>query len=855
MMSFFCKRHHQFPLPTIWAILVLSLTFILLSPCDSFAQASSSARLKTASGSPVLVNAQSITRDTERQVIELSGHVQVIYDEQHLSCDRAVIHLDTQEVEAEGNLVISSAKTYVEGDRAQMNYNTNTGVIYNGFVQSGTVVFEGAVVRKTGPLDYEAEHGYFTACTTCPPAWAFRGSRIRAEVGGYAHISNAIFYIGDVPAFWMPYLVVPLKSERQSGLLSPTLESPPNAGTGIGLHYFWAISRSQDATFSFKNYQGSGQKGLVEYRYSLNPESSGQLHTGGLITDKVFVTDPAFEQGLPTEQKDNNFGRGFLTYHHFQNLPDGFTHYVNLGVIRDLYYPRDYPEDIPGWGEPSIENRMWLTHNTEATHASIDGSYYINFLKQDPLANNTDAVHRLPEIRYSIAQTELGKSGLLFHGDIDYVNFARQNYAYDDVITDKNIINAHPECLAQISHLPANATPKCVIDPSWAWASTVPGVGTFSPSNDVIRSGQRLDVVPELSYPFQIGKLFDVLPSVSFHHTQYSFDTTPDNSAQIDPSDTVSYDTHPTRDFVRERVSFRTRFSHVLGTDGGARETRYKHEIEPQIIATGLSGFRQSQSPFFSANDYTPLFLQDQPISDSDFFAQNVQFDYNDRITNRNVLTALLSNKLIRKRWEGDDANYRQIVYFGLAQSYDFDAASHYDDPNYKWSDTAALLDIRFDNFETNTLVRYFPFNKVANTSARAKIFDNRGDYLQTTITQQNLITQDPTEAVANKQEDLGLGGGLMMRYFSFNGAIDWAPVRWDAPLASPGFIMKSWSMFVNIKPPGNCWGLHLILGQTIGSKPTSTFSFDLQYGGDSSASPTPATAETASPPADSTKI
>ncbi|HVK60264.1 MAG TPA: putative LPS assembly protein LptD, partial [Bdellovibrionales bacterium] len=262
------------------------------------------------SAAGVSVNADEMYRDSERMIIELKGNVQVIFDQQYISCDRAIIHLQTQEIEAIGNLVINSPQAYVEGDGATLSYKDNTGTIVNGFVKSGQVIFEGKVVKKTGPNTYEATSAQYTACTTCPSAWSFSGSRIDAEIGGYAYIKNSVLHIARVPVFWLPYLVVPLKSERQTGLLVPQLEFS-SGGTAISSSFFWAISRSQDATITAKHYSLRGLKGLFNYRYVLSKDSGGELNSG-FIRDRYFVGNNRVKD-LDVGSKIN---RWFVDYQH-----------------------------------------------------------------------------------------------------------------------------------------------------------------------------------------------------------------------------------------------------------------------------------------------------------------------------------------------------------------------------------------------------------------------------------------------------------------------------------------------------------------------------------------------------------
>ena len=793
------------------------------------ADGASSARLKTPSGKSILISAESFYRDADIGVMELTGNVQIVYGDEHLSCDRATVRLLSEEVEASGHILVVSPMARVEGTRAVMNYATETGLIYNGFVESQQIALEGETVRKTGPHTYVAEKATFTACTTCPPAWLFSGSRITAELGGYARIKNPLFKIAYFPLpIWLPYIVVPLKSDRQTGFLAPSIGFEGPGGTSLAEPYFWAISRSQDATLTVKDYQFRGVKALTNYRYALTDSTGGQGNVG-ILQDQVFVGDTQ----LTKFKTVGAFNRWFIDYAHSIELPDGFTQKTKISLVSDLFYLRDFPEDIKGYGDPALENRVSLTHNTENTHASVDASYYTNLLERNPVSANADAVQRFPELRYSIAESRIADSGVLFHLDANYANFVRNGLSYDDVAGSPSGVlgtsgRVTPDELARLPNPPIKW-----VDNSRGPDAYGQGLGQFDPGQDVIRAGQRLDVRPEISAPFHLGQYLDVLPSLAFRHTQYSFAAT---------GDQPGFDSTPARDYTQAQISTRTRISRIYdppeddrpigSTEPPARRNRYKHEIEPEVTFSTIPWSRQSTNPFFGSANAPPPFLNDQPISDDDFYTnRGVQFDYFDRVINRNVLTFGLANKVIRKSWSADDAAYKQIVNLKLTQSYDLDEARR---NRYPLSDFATLLEVRMDNFETNTIVRYYPYNGYANTSSRVKVMDTRKgglkDFIQVSYSQAFLISDKipNPDAYLQRTENLGIQIGFDSKYVGLTSGIDYLPAAWT-PL---DLQVKDWVAAINLKPPGNCWGIQFLFQQVIGIGSTYKVDFDYKFGG-----------------------
>lgn len=829
-----------FHLATIFLTLVASLY-------SQSSMGASTTKILTKDGGAVLISASSMFSDYEKQTVNLVGDVQLTFGGQSLRCDRAIMDKKTGKFIAEGNFVLASPTAYVEGSRAEISYEDSTGLIYDGFVKSGQVLFQGQVIRKTGPETYVAEKASYTACTTCPPAWSFSGSHIDAEIGAYAYIKSAWFYIAGFRFFWLPYLVVPLKSERQTGILFPSFDFE-KGGIAFGVPFFWAISRSQDLTITPKiyfntkpdepsSYEIRNLKALFNYRYVFTEDSGGEMNFG-FSDDQIFASDT----NLPTLPGIDRSKRWFLSHNHLYNLPGGFINRAKLALVSDLRYPRDFPLEILGLGDPALENRLSLTKNSETLHSSIEAAYYVNQLKADPLDSNSDSVHRFPEFKQSGADRSLFGSRVFLRWDFNYVNFAREDLSYDDVI----ITTTEP--FRQIDRTRGNGGT---------------GSGTYQPGVDLIRTGQRLDLRPEISAPFRLGKYFDLLPSLQLRHTQYSFNVTvPQGTA---------FDVIPTRQYIRGRLALRTQLSKVYELDSAADDNdgfpegaptnaadtsesrspsaedpsvgifsalqppqpkpkpeRLKHEIEPEISISGIPWLQQTDSTFFGDNSLSPIFVEGQPVSDSDFYStKGLQFDYEDRITSRNIVSAQVSNRFVKKTWNGDTPSYRQIVLVKNGVSYEFDKPNR--NANANFSDFYTTVDARFDHFDTNTSVRYFPLHRVFNTSSRARFIDSVGNYLQFSFSQNFLITENVEEAYAKRDENIGIAVGFVHRYATIATEINYLPATYS-PI---DFRMKSWSAFVNLKPPGDCWGLRATISHILSEEaPRYSLGLDYNFGG-----------------------
>ncbi|MEN0058665.1 MAG: LPS assembly protein LptD, partial [Bdellovibrio sp.] len=638
-----------------------------------------------------------------------------------------------------------------------------------------------------------------------PASWSFTGSTVRGEMGGYAYIKNAILRFGHVPVFWLPYLVVPLKSDRQSGLLTPSFEVSDKGGFAIAQPYFWAISRSSDATLELKNYEKRGTKGLLEYRYVLNENSYGSLNAASIF-DRVFASESRLNQYRSENDKFSPLDRWFLRYEHYIEMPDGGVHRSQANLASDLQYPRDFSEETLNHGDAAMENRVSYTKNTEDQHFSIDSSYYVNLLHADPLSDNTDAVHRIPEFRFSQAQENIGNSNFIYSLDLNFANFTRSGNAYDDM--ESATING------SVVRFPRNTCHS----PNWEDNPNCQRIydGSYDPSTDLLRTGQRLDFQPSLYYPIKMGDGLDLLPKLDYRETHYNFN--------VDEKSYVS------RRYLRAELSSRVNLSRIYGDTINPKATRYKHEIIPEITYSRLPWVARDDHPFFgTASVEDAFYFSRDNVSDLDISNDyGLQFDYNDRIYDRNLVTFALTNKLTEKNWVNDRPSYRQIGYLKLEQSYDTsqDSRTGVAEP---WSDIVATLDVRLDNFQTYSIFNYFPYQNVTNASSRVRLINDNKQFVQVQLTQQYNVTPGADVDTSSRKEDYTISAGFSAKYVSLMGKFVY-DANWSEAKSSDQ--IKSWAYIVQVTPPGDCMRITFIQYQPTGGDSLFRFWFEFTFDG-----------------------
>ena len=100
----------------------------------------------------------------------------------------------------------------------------------------------------------------------------------------HALMRSVVLRVKDVPLFYLPAFYYPMeKDDRSTGFLLPTYGASNLRGSSLSNAFFWAISRSQDATFFHDWTSKFGQGFGSEYRYVKSLGSRG--------TAKFFMTN------------------------------------------------------------------------------------------------------------------------------------------------------------------------------------------------------------------------------------------------------------------------------------------------------------------------------------------------------------------------------------------------------------------------------------------------------------------------------------------------------------------------------------------------------------------------------------
>jgi LPS-assembly protein len=390
---------------------------------------------------PVNIEANSITYYEDEDTFHAAGKVLITFSRGFLKAETVMLNRGTNVALAEGNVLVHSDQEVLEGEKVLFNIVTKTGTATEGkmFIALSHLYVKGEKIEKQGDATYRLKNATVTSCDGNSPDWRMAGSELDLTIDGYGVLKHGRFLTGDVPIFYMPYLVFPAKTSRQSGLLPPLFSfSQSKNGMDVELPFFWAISESADATFYERYMEKRGFKQGVEFRYSPSPGTFGTLYAD-FINDRKRITE-TFGSISRDWQEDRNRWSFYLN--HQTTFASGFSLRSDIRHVSDHWYFRDFSSSnyyLSNYSQSglapfqrvtflgneslgSLNSTIRLTKDWSMYNLTALASYTDDFTSPD----NKATLQAYPVVTLTGFRQPLFKSPLQLEFNGTYVNFYRQ---------------------------------------------------------------------------------------------------------------------------------------------------------------------------------------------------------------------------------------------------------------------------------------------------------------------------------------------------------------------------------------------------------------------------------------------
>lgn len=414
----------------------------------------------------IRIISDSSNAEMNKQAI-FSGNVVFSQGDRHIAADEAILNQETQQFDANGNLVFQDSNFTVTAEslQAQMRSNRATlegakywlhGQQVNGDAEKLQITINNNLILTN------------TNFTTCPPdnvSWLLEAEKIKINSEEeWGEIWNAKVRIAGIPVFYVPYMTIPVSDKRKSGFLYPSFSTSTTSGFEVSAPYYWNIAPEYDLTFTPNYMSNRGIFTKTEFRYLAGDAQNGRLNLEYLGNDQLLSSRPNRylynwqHQGAIdkhwrvmsnfTEVSDNNYFNdlksdvnratdnqlsriGEVSY--FENNWDLSTRVQDIKVLGEEEKPYQVmPQVNFNFRAADFWSNLDFGFNSELT----------NFAHQDNDVNTATRLHMAPSITLPIH----GPSGSL----TSQVKLMQTNYWQTNLDPNKNLDDSINRTIPQV---------------------------------------------------------------------------------------------------------------------------------------------------------------------------------------------------------------------------------------------------------------------------------------------------------------------------------------------------------------------------------------------------------------------
>lgn len=556
-------------------IICLLLFLFLAIPQLAGAQSLFQQEFSTQPDQPWTLEADHVESLRQEQVFVATGNVVIRHGLNRIQADSIRYFRDTGFAHLSGNVRIEWDGDILVGEEADFDLQQNIGWVTDGemFLVQDHFYIRGQLLEKRCAQTYAFRDAQITTCDGPIPAWSIRSSEGEVTTGGYARMWHTRFQIRDTPVLYSPYLIFPVKTQRQSGFLIPEPSYSTRLGAGLNLPYYWAIDEETDATFYANMMSKRGVMAGAEYRYFTDLDTKGVWQADWLHDSKTAPTeadeDPQFRgDGLARPNSNRYWIRGKHDGYLFNPL---WRTKLDVDIVSDQNYLREFKHGYTGYqrthdnmlqnfgrGMDNIDSRL-RTNAFELSRSWNQfgfrgGMHYtqaLDYWTDNRPSTENPTLQRLPELNLDYYKTQLGTSPFELEARNQAVYFWRE-------------------------------------------------FGT---------TGGRVDIAPRVSLPWNTA-YGTLTPSAGWRQTFYAIERHENSPEGVNESKDLHERGIP--DFRLD--AFTSLFgiydlgapgnvSPVAENIGNSQWTKMKHTIQPELSYSYIPDVDQDSNPFFTRDD------------------------------------------------------------------------------------------------------------------------------------------------------------------------------------------------------------------------------------------------------------
>jgi len=242
---------------------------------------------------------QQVTRLTADDVVAdrdgvttFTGDVVIMRAGKRLEGARVEYQRETDSVDIEGDVRLSSRPFTAEGRTAHLDLAADTGRIDDARyrVPAYHAAGEAERIELLGEGHALLREASYTTCPPEQPTWQLTARKVELNnATNTGEAWDARLELFGAPLLYLPYINFPLAG-RKSGFLVPTYGTSEQSGTELTIPYYFNLAPERDATLTTRWLSKRGLMLAGEYRY-LSSTGGGQANLSWLPDDQRYGDD------------------------------------------------------------------------------------------------------------------------------------------------------------------------------------------------------------------------------------------------------------------------------------------------------------------------------------------------------------------------------------------------------------------------------------------------------------------------------------------------------------------------------------------------------------------------------------
>lgn len=369
----------------------------------------------------IKTQAESMSYDREKGLIEARGNVVVVKGDQELSADYVIVNTVTEEADAYGNVVMKRGTEVWRGERLHYNFKLGAGDADRMSYNAEPFQLKAGKVQRLPGNTYKMNRASMTTCEHGfdHPHFVVKAKEITLIPDESIKGKHAVFYFGPVPFFYLPYWYRDL-DESTGWNFRAGYKSDWGAFLLSSYRYPMGDMLKGESHFDYRTDRGIG----LGQDFGWNtPASQGEVQF-------YYVNDDEPLDENDPEDKDIDSSRYRIKVKNTSTITQRSQLYLQAQYLSDEDFLEDFFESEYN-DSIQPDNYMVYSHRGDSFTADLLARVRIN--------DFYEGVNRLPEASLSILRQPLANTLLYYESKTALSNLERV-YREDSSSTDYSVL-------------------------------------------------------------------------------------------------------------------------------------------------------------------------------------------------------------------------------------------------------------------------------------------------------------------------------------------------------------------------------------------------------------------------------